>query len=182
MKGVLSGLILGLLVAVAFAYVTKVPPPPPPDPVARGKFLVSIGGCDDCHSPKKMTEQGPVVDQARRLSGSSESFPPAPALAPGSPWMATTTWDLTAWSGPWGVSRGINLTPDEETGLGVWTETAFVSAMRSGKHMGVGRPILPPMPWQAFGTLPDEDLKAIFAFLRTLPPVKNAVRPPDPPN
>ena len=56
----------------------------------------------------------------------------------------------TAWSGPWGVSFTANLTPDPETGLGRWTLRNFMDTIRSGRHMGRGRPILPPMPWTAY--------------------------------
>ena len=85
---------------------------------------------------------------------------------------------MTAFSGPWGVSYSANLTPDDETGLGKWTEKTFIDALRTGKHLGKGRPILPPMPWQGIGTATDSDLKAIYAYLRSIKPLKNAV--PDP--
>ncbi len=74
-----------------------------------------------------------------------------------------------------------NLTPDPETGLGKWTEEEFLAALQTGRHQGRGREILPPMPWQQYSTLPEEDLRAIWAFLRTLPPVKNKVPDPLPP-
>ncbi len=95
--------------------------------------------------------------------------------------MAMTTGDMTTWAGPWGVSYAANLTPDPTTGLGAWNEQMFIAALRNGKHMGSGRPVLPPMPWQAFRNFTDADLKAIFAYLRTLKPIKNAVPPPMPP-
>ena len=76
------------------------------------------------------------------------------------------------------MSYTANLTPDPETGLGQWTEQQFVDTIRTGRHQGRGREILPPMPWPAFRNLNDADLKAIFAFLRTIPPMKNKV--PDP--
>jgi hypothetical protein len=143
-------------------------------PAARGKYLADTGGCHDCHTSKKMGPKGPEKDLTRLLSGApaDAKLPPPPKLAEG-PWAAVATWDLTAWSGPWGISYAANLTPDAETGLGGWTEVIFVSAIRSGKHMGSGRPILPPMPWETIGKLTDEDLKALFVYLRTLPPVKN---------
>jgi hypothetical protein len=81
----------------------------------------------------------------------------------------------------WGISYAANLTPDRETGLGAWTEQNFVDTMRTGRHMGRGRPILPPMPWQMVKNLTDQDLKAVFAYLRTLPTVKNRVPQPTPP-
>jgi hypothetical protein len=92
-----------------------------------------------------------------------------------------TTPTLTAWSGPWGVSFAANLTPDQNTGLGTWTEDMFVKAIRTGKHMGVSRPILPPMPWQDIAAMSDGDLKAIYAYLRSIPPIVNHVPDPIPP-
>lgn len=173
---------LFLTVALAGCARTPVEDPAaqaPPPPAERGKYLVSVLGCDDCHTPKNMTAQGPVPDMTRRLSGhpASPSLPEPPKLPPG-PWGVVTTMDLTAWSGPWGISYPINLTPDEITGLGIWTEDMFVQAIRTGKHMGQSRPILPPMPWMDYAHLTDDDLKAVYAFLRTLPPISNRV--PDP--
>jgi hypothetical protein len=151
---------------------------------ARGKYLVTIGSCNDCHSPKLMTPQGPMVDESRPLSGSPSTMP-LPAVPPGvlgpDKWGALASNDLTAWAGPWGVSFSRNLTPDKETGLGSWTEAMFIKALRTGKDMGQGRPILPPMPWDMIGKATDSDLKAIFAYLKTLKPVKNAVHDPIPP-
>jgi cytochrome c553 len=152
--------------------------------IARGKYLVTIGSCNDCHSPKKMTPQGPVVDESRPLSG-SPSENPLPAIPPGvlgpDKWGALASNDLTSWAGPWGVSFSRNLTPDKETGIGSWTEAMFIKALRTGKDMGEGRPILPPMPWDMIGKATDSDLKAIFAYLQSLKPVKNAVHDPVPP-
>ena len=146
--------------------------------VARGNYLVSAIGCSDCHTPKKMGPTGPEPDPARLLAGHPEGTGlPAPPAAIG-PWMASATWDMTAWSGPWGTSFAANLTSDQNTGLGIWTEEMFLNAIRQGRHMGVSRPILPPMPWQVFRNLTDEDLKAIYSYLRTVPPVHNRV--PDP--
>lgn len=152
--------------------------------VERGKFLVTLGGCNDCHTTKVMTPHGPVPDTTKTLSGSPAGMP-IPAIPEGTlgpdKWGAMTTNDMTAWAGPWGVSFTRNLTPDKETGLGSWTEAMFIKALRTGKDMGEGRPILPPMPWQDLGKLPDSDLKAIFAYLRSVPPVKNAIHDPIPP-
>jgi mono/diheme cytochrome c family protein len=152
--------------------------------IAKGKYLVNLGGCNDCHSPKIMTAIGPVPDTTRLLSGYSAEEP-IPAL--NKMMLAQHSWVLTnmsstAWVGPWGISFTANLTPDKETGIGTWTPEIFIKALRTGKHMGVGRPILPPMPWQSFGKLKDEDLKAIFAYLQSLPPVHNNVPAPVPPN
>jgi hypothetical protein len=143
----------------------------------RGRFLVGIGGCNDCHTPLKMGPKGPEPEMTRMLSGHPEdaNYPPPPKLS--GPWFAATA-GMTAWAGPWGISYAANLTPDQNTGLGIWTEEMFVKAMKTGKHFGVGREILPPMPWRALAPLSEEDLKAIYAYLRSIPPVKNHV--PDP--
>jgi hypothetical protein len=79
------------------------------------------------------------------------------------------------------VSYAANLTPDQNTGLGIWTEEMFVGAIRTGKHMATSRPILPPMPWPAFRNFSDEDLKSIYAFLRTVKPITNHVPDVQPP-
>jgi mono/diheme cytochrome c family protein len=144
--------------------------------VERGRYLAQIMACQDCHTPKKMGPNGPEPDLSRALSGHPEGEPlPAPPRLPEGPWIATTSWDLTAWSGPWGISYPVNLTPDENTGLGIWTEEMFVKAMRTGRHMGASRPILPPMPWQSLAALDDADLTAVYAYLRSLPPIHNRV-------
>ena len=147
--------------------------------VERGRYLVNVLACMDCHAPKKMGPQGPEPDPALGLSGHRENaaLPPPPRL-PSGPWMVTTTGELTAWSGPWGVSYAFNLTPDENTGIGSWSEETFMQAIRTGRHMGVARPILPPMPWQVYRNLSDEDLRSVFAYLKSQPPVKNRVPEP----
>src|SRR5437867_3075786 len=118
--------------------------------VERGKYIVTVGGCNDCHTPKKIGPNGPEADMTRELSGnpSTEKLAPVPAglIAPDK-YLTVVNNHLGAWVGPWGVSFAMNLTPDKATGLGSWTEEMFVTALRSGKHQGTGRPILPPMPW-----------------------------------
>ncbi|HKV73914.1 MAG TPA: c-type cytochrome [Gemmatimonadales bacterium] len=163
-------------------------PKPAPQPteaelVARGRTLVTVGGCNDCHSPKIFTAQGPVPDTTRRLSGhpADSKIPAVPAGVIGpEQWGAITSNDFTAWAGPWGVSFTANLTPDA-TGLASYTPEIFIQTIRTGKHAGVGRPILPPMPWPYYATLSDDDLRAIFAYLRSLPPISNKVPDPIPP-
>jgi hypothetical protein len=118
----------------------------------------------------------------RMLSGHPENLKvnaPFSAVA-GTTWTVATNDHLTAWSGPWGISFAANLTPDTLTGLrsGVWTEELFIKALRTGKHMGTAREILPPMPWQFIGQHNDDDLKAIWAYLATIPAITNHV--PDP--
>lgn len=150
------------------------------DAVARGKYLVTAMGCNDCHTPFKMGTNGPEPDMSRMLSGHPEKLkmtPPKVDL----PWMWAGSATNTAFAGPWGISYAANLTSDRNTGLGIWTEDMFVRALRTGKHMGTSRTIQPPMPWQWFGQLNDADLKAIFAYLKTVPPIVNHVPDYEPP-
>ena len=154
------------------------------DLIARGKYLVITGGCADCHSPKIYTENGPVPDSTKSLSGFQHDGK-LPALdtkyvAPGN-WVATES-NSSAWVGPWGISFAANLTPDNETGIGALTEEMFIKALREGKVMGVGRPILPPMPWESIGQKSDEDLKAMYAYLKSIKPIHNEVPQPIPPD
>jgi mono/diheme cytochrome c family protein len=144
--------------------------------IARGQYLVTITGCNDCHTPWKPGPQGPEPDMNRMLSGHPEALamPPVPTLPPG-PWMVAASGTLTAWAGPWGTTYTTNLTPDTNTGMGIWTEEMFIKAIRTGKHMGTSRPIMPPMPWPGYAQMTDEDLKAVFAYLRSIPPIHNRV-------
>jgi hypothetical protein len=151
--------------------------------VERGAYLVRTMGCHDCHTPWKLGPRGPEPDMSRALTGHPADFvmPPPPALPPGPwTWMAAAT--NTAFAGPWGVSFTANLTPDPETGLGKWTEDMFIQTMKTGRHEGKGRPLLPPMPYPVVGSLNDEDIKSLFAYLQSLAPVRNRVpQPVDPP-
>lgn len=144
--------------------------------IDRGHYLVNFGGCNDCHTPWKMGENGPEPDMSRMLSGHPNQMvmPPAPQLPEG-PWMALSSASNTAWAGPWGMSFTRNLTPDADTGLGTWTEQEFINTLRSGRERGIGRELQPPMPWQAYGLATDEDLAAIFAYLRSIPAISNRV-------
>jgi hypothetical protein len=123
-----------------------------------------------------MGPKGPEPDLSRHLSGHPQELkmPPAPKLGDG-PWVSVGSGTNTAFAGPWGVSYAANLTPDQQTGLAIWTEEMFVKAMRTGRHFGEARPIQPPMPWQCVGQMTDEDLKSVYAYLRTIAPVKNQV-------
>lgn len=148
-----------------------------PDLVRRGEFLVSFGGCNDCHTPKVFTEKGMELDRSKLLSGHPEETRlPAVGVSRIGPdqWLLFSN-QLTAAVGPWGISFAANLTSDEETGIGRWSEEAFVTTMRTGKHWGVGPDIAPPMPWQNLTRLPDDDLKAIFAYLKSTRPIRNHV-------
>jgi hypothetical protein len=153
--------------------------------IERGKHLVDTSGCHDCHTPKKLGPRGPEPDMDRALSGHPENVKLAAPYAPpaDSPWIVAANGDLTAWSGPWGISFAANLTPDTNTGLrsGVWTEALFIKAIRTGKHMGTSRDILPPMPWPMYGLMSDDELRAVWEYLGTIRPITNHVPDPIPP-
>lgn len=152
--------------------------------IEQGEYLVMVGGCGDCHSPKVMAAAGPAPDAKKILSGypSDTRLPEIPRGIIGpAQWGAITTNDMTAWAGPWGVSFSYNLTPDPATGIGNWDEALFIQMLRTGKFMGTSRDMLPPMPWQTIGKMTDDDLAAIFAYLKSLPPVVNAIPAPLPP-
>lgn len=154
-----------------------------------GEHLVLVSGCNDCHTPKKMGPNGPEPDMSLMLSGHPAQMPPPPidqkeAAKKG----LAVTQTLTAWVGAWGITYAVNLTPDS-TGLGSWKEDQFIKALREGKWMGLDntRPIMPPMPWEAFKNFSDDEIKAIFAYLKSIPAVHNIVPqavlapPPTPP-
>jgi mono/diheme cytochrome c family protein len=148
--------------------------------VERGRLLILGGACHDCHTPKKIGPNGPEADMSLTLSGhpASDVITAPFKQTPGDKWTTHVNDHLTAWSGAWGVSFAANLTPDQNTGIGIWTEDMFLEAIKGGKHMGKGRQILPPMPWMYYGQLKDDDLKAMFAYLKSLPPVANRVPVP----
>lgn len=149
--------------------------------VARGAHLVMTSACNDCHTPFKLGPNGPEPDMSRMLSGHPEAMkvpPPPPASGP---WIGHIAATNTAWAGPWGVSFTANLTPDKDTGLGTWTKETFKQAIRTGRHMGRGRPILPPMPYPMYKNFTDDEFEAIFAYLQSIPAIKNRVPDPLPP-
>jgi mono/diheme cytochrome c family protein len=120
--------------------------------IARGKYLVALGGCNDCHTPGYFLGK---PDTARYLGGSEVGFA-MPGL---------------------GVFYGPNLPPDKETGLGQWSTEEIATAITTGKRPD-GRELAPSMPWQAFANLTRQDVLAIASFLKSLPPVKNKVPGP----
>ena len=144
--------------------------------VERGAYLISVLACHDCHTPWVNGPNGPAPDMTRALSGHPHDLvmPPAPKLG-NSPWVWIGAGTNTAFAGPWGVSYTANLTPDRLTGIGIWTEEMFVKTIRTGRHWGVARPILPPMPWHIYRNLTDEDLKSVYTYLRTIKPIRNQV-------
>jgi mono/diheme cytochrome c family protein/uncharacterized protein YjiS (DUF1127 family) len=120
--------------------------------IKRGKYLVTLGGCNDCHTPGYFFGK---PDMARFLGGSEVGFE-IPGL---------------------GVFHGPNLTSDRETGLGTWSTEEIVAAITKGQRPD-GRVLAPIMPWHAFASLTREDVRAIAAFLKSLPPIKNKVPGP----
>lgn len=158
----------------------------PEDLVSRGEFLITVGGCNDCHSPKIFKDGMMMIDSSKLLSGHQLNSPlpkvNKSSLKPGE-WAAMAP-DATAFAGPWGISYAVNLTSDSATGIGAWTEKDFINIFRTGKHLGHnnGRPILPPMPWYNLMKLKEEDLKAMYSYLQSTTPVTNRVPAPVPPN
>ncbi len=145
--------------------------------VKRGEYLVTTMGCNDCHSPKKMGPQGPELIEDLLLSGYPADRPllKVEMAAIKSGWVLLVP-DLTAAAGPWGISFSGNITSDQ-TGIGNWTEDNFKRALKEGKYKGLegSRTLLPPMPWQNFLHISDDDVSAIFAYLMSTKPVKNVV-------
>ncbi|MEW5796715.1 MAG: diheme cytochrome c-553 [Candidatus Zixiibacteriota bacterium] len=152
------------------------------DMVARGKYFVHMMGCGDCHSPKVMTAMGPVEDTTRLFCGQPANEVPPPYSGELNPatWMAACNSHMSAWVGPWGTSYAANLTSDKKTGLGNWTDEQFIQSMRTGKHRGYGRDILPPMPWFNYRHATDDDLKAMLAYFKSTKPIVNQVPEPLP--
>jgi mono/diheme cytochrome c family protein len=120
--------------------------------LARGKYLVTMGGCSDCHTPGNFLGH---PDMTRYLGGSDVGF-----AIPGM-----------------GVFVGRNLTPDKETGLGKWTRAQIVTALTTGKEPS-GRELAPIMPWRDYAKLRKSDVEAIAAYLQSLKPVDHAVAGP----
>ena len=148
----------------------------------RGEYLVGLMDCHACHSPKIMTPEGPVPDPNRLLGGFDSSMP----LAELTPEEAQTArkWvlfshEMTATVGPWGTSFAGNIS-SSETGLGNWSYEQFKKAITEGKYKGLDntRPLLPPMPWQTYRNLKEEDIRAIYDYLKSTKPVENVVPGP----
>lgn len=145
--------------------------------VSRGKYLVAVTGCADCHTPKVMTPMGPVLDTLLLFSGHRSDAKPLElskdAFEKG--WVLFNTENtMLATSGF--TSYAANITSDD-TGIGTWSYEQFKIALTKGKWKGLegSRDLLPPMPWQNYAKMSDEDLQAIFAFLKSTKPVENVV-------
>lgn len=147
--------------------------------VQRGERLVALGGCADCHTPKAFDPKlkMPVPQTELAFSGHPANGP-EPQVKPGAGDQAVIGASFTSFAAPFGVVYAANLTPDPETGIGRWSEADFVKTLRTGHEKGAGRPLLPPMPWQNLAAQPEEDLRAIYAYLMSLHPIKNQVPAP----
>lgn len=152
--------------------------------VKWGEHLITVSACHDCHTPKVITADGMMLLDSSRLLSGHPAGEPAPDIdrAELERKGLTATQTLTAWVGPWGVSYAANLTSDD-TGTGSWSEAQFLYAIRKGKFKGLegSRPLLPPMPWEVYRYMTDDELKAIFAYLKSTKPVRNVVPAPQPP-
>jgi hypothetical protein len=162
--------VIGSAVGVAQT-VRPLPQPAPGVSVERGKYLVTAQDCNGCHTPFK----GGAPDMTRMLSGHPQAVAVARRPSTTAEWPVAINETNTAWAGPWGISFTTNLTPDRGTGIGTWTEQVFIDTIRNGKHVGQGRPLLPPMPWQMYGQLSDDDLRSIYRYLMSIPPIANRV-------
>ncbi len=123
------------------------------DAVAHGRYLATIAACGDCHTPVDES-RAPILDRA--YAGGQEFLLPGGAVA-----------------------RAANLTP-HETGIGGWTDDDFVERFARFRDPSVHVPVDPGaantiMPWANYAGMTDDDLRAIYAYLRTLPPVANRV-------
>jgi mono/diheme cytochrome c family protein len=142
--------LLTLVTAFSLALISCAKQTPAPgavtdaEKIARGRYLTVVAGCNDCHTPGYLYG---VPDTTRLLSGSE-----------------------LGWKGPWGVSYARNLTPDPQTGIGAWSETDIVTAIRTGRRPD-GRMLMPPMPWTDFASLTDDDAVSIAKYLKSIPPV-----------
>ena len=143
-----GGIALAALAAATSGSPTPGRPTNDAERLARGEYLVTIGGCHDCHTPGMIYG---APDFGRALAGSE-----------------------IGWKGPWGITFPRNLTPDRETGLGTWSEDDIVRALRAGMRPDRTR-VLPPMPWPNYARLSDADAYAIAAYLKSLPPVEHRV-------
>ena len=182
-KQLMTLIVVAVAISLAVVAASQASRPAPQaakkaEQIRRGEYLVTIGGCNDCHTPWVNGQP----DMSRALSGHPQQFPIAqPARITNDRWGVAIAPTNTAYSGPWGVSFAANLTPDKETGTGIWTFDIFKNTIRNGRHWGVARPLNPPMPWFNYRHMTDEDLAAVFAYIHSLKPIRNQVPEPLPP-
>ena len=154
-------------------------PPTEEQMIERGRYLVSSIGCEDCHTPKVMSDRGPIPDPENHFAGHMEGDLKDKVAKDALANWALFNMSLTAAVGPWGITYSANISSDE-SGIGTWTDEQFIRAMREGQYKGLvgSRKLLPPMPWQNFANLTDDDLKAMLAYLKSTKPIRNIVPEP----
>jgi hypothetical protein len=153
------------------------------DQVTRGAGLVDEWKCNFCHTPELKGPDGkPMPNPDRLLSGHPQDEPVpdvSDIVINSDAYMEfLDNLDNTTWASNDSLVFSANLTPDPATGIGTWSPEQFVATIRQGQHMGLGKRLLYPMPWQELAKLPDADLISIYAYLRTINPVSNKVPPP----
>ncbi|NNF34734.1 MAG: diheme cytochrome c-553 [Saprospiraceae bacterium] len=146
--------------------------------IEQGKYIVETFGCAHCHTPKKMTDRGPVIDESQWLMGhpADSEIPTIEKSEIFSRGWTYSNMDHTAHVGPWGISYGANITSDV-TGIGAWSLDHFKKSLSQGKHKGMdnGRPVMPPMPWTDYVHMSDNDIESLFLYLKSTKPIRNIV-------
>jgi mono/diheme cytochrome c family protein len=151
--------------------------------VKWGEHIVTVTGCNDCHTPKKMGAHGPEDNMDLELSGQQAQMPEINGDRKDVESKGLALTNMTEWIGPWGISYSANISSDPTTGIGNWTVDQFIYCIRNGKYNGSpkGRDLLPPMPWQSFAKMTDDELKAVYAYLESTKPIHNIVPQPQAP-
>lgn len=170
-----------LLVGSLFVFAGMVGATPPQqsddeDLIERGRYIAQITGCDACHTPSR--EEYDM--EALAALPPEEAIPLIQDIA----FNDQATWDMDRYMaggrvfplGPQGVIVTRNLTPDEETGLGEWTDQEIMDAITLGVARD-GHQMFPIMPYHTYNRMAEDDLNAVIAFLRSLEPVENDVGP-----
>ena len=151
-----------------------------PERMEIGQAVVEGWNCSFCHTPQIEGPDGKFIpDPERLMSGhpADEEIPSVPDMIITSPeWMEfLDNLDSTVWATDNVLVFSANLTPDDETGIGTWTEVEFIETIREGRHRGIERRIKYPMPWRELSELSDEELLSVYEYLMSLEPVNNKV-------
>jgi len=151
-----------------------------PERLEIGQAVVEGWNCSFCHTPQIEAPDGKLMPDPKRLmSGhpADEEVPTVPDMIISSPeWMEfLDNLDSTVWATDDMLVFSANLTPDDNTGIGTWTEVEFVETIREGRHRGIERRIKYPMPWRELSELSDEELLSVYEYLMSLEPVNNKV-------
>ena len=160
--------IFSLLLIMIFATSVAASPNEQDDQLQHGKYIASIAGCMDCHTPLKAEYQDPTQYSLEQLQ--TISFNAVAALDESKLLAGGRPFDL----GPAGVLFTRNLTPDNETGLGAWTDDQIKVAIKTGIS-DEGRILFPVMPYHVYSGMADADLDAVIAYLRSVNAVSNQI-------